>query len=214
MAVTQKINAHLETSKVRLLLSRENLEGRTLPDTVRSNESEHLSGPWGRETVKLKRVGRVTVSDLRFEVCWQVDDVDGLEGAPVKATRVSFYSMLLRRTPVATSYSLLGADTTSDTELLRDKGDLLRRVDLDTELACGRIAKQRLWSALPSHLRCSAPEMPLTHANDGARLLAFLTALLGLAAVGVDLLRITKACGQRKKKGPQEQRLDVPKRYG
>jgi hypothetical protein len=70
------------------------------------------------------------MGDLGLEVGGQVDDVDGVKGA------------------------FLGADTASDTEALRDEGDLGSIVDFDTQLA---------------------------RADDWTRLFAFLSAFLGLA---------------------------------
>lgn len=75
------------------------------------------------------------MGDLGLEVRGQVDDVDGVEGA------------------------FLGADTTSNTQPLRNEGNLGRRVDFDTQLA---------------------------RADDGAGFFAFLPAFLGLALVRVD----------------------------
>lgn len=51
------------------------------------------------------------MSDLSLEVCGQVDDVDGVEGA------------------------FLRTDTATDTQALRDEGDLGIGGDFDTELA-------------------------------------------------------------------------------
>ena len=61
--------------------------------------------------MKLEAVGRVPVGDLGLEVGGQVDDGDGIKGAP------------------------LGADTASDTQGLGDVGDARLGGDLDTELA-------------------------------------------------------------------------------
>lgn len=67
------------------------------------------------------------MGDLGLEVGGQVDDVDGVEGA------------------------FFRADTATDTQALRDEGDLGVGGDFDTQLAC---------------------------ADDGTRLLAFLSAFL------------------------------------
>lgn len=80
--------------------------------------------------MELEAVCRVTMGDLGLEVRGQIDDVDGVEG------------------------TFLRADTTTDTQSLRDEGDLGCVVHLDTQLA---------------------------RADDGARLFAFLSAFLWLA---------------------------------
>jgi hypothetical protein len=68
-------------SEVRLELAGEDLEGGRLSDTVRADETEDLTGSRRRQTMKLERVGGVTVGDLGLEVGRQVDDGDGLERA-------------------------------------------------------------------------------------------------------------------------------------
>jgi len=61
--------------------------------------------------VQLEAVRGVSVGDLSLEVGGQVDNVDGVEGA------------------------FLRADTATDTQALRDEGDLGVGGDFDTELA-------------------------------------------------------------------------------
>lgn len=99
----------VETAQVWLQLSGENFERSGLSDTVGSNKTKDLARSWHRQTVKLERVGRVSVGDLRLEVGWQVDNVDGAERA------------------------LLWADTASNAERLGDEGDLGGWINLDTE---------------------------------------------------------------------------------
>jgi hypothetical protein len=77
--------------------------------------------------VQLETVGRVSVGDLSLEVRGQVDNVDGIKRA------------------------LLGANTASNAQALRDEGNLGGRVYLDAQLAC---------------------------AHDGTGLFAFLTTFL------------------------------------
>jgi hypothetical protein len=120
----------VEAAQVGLELAAENLQGGTLSDTVCSDETEDLAGAGHGQPVQLEAVGRVAVGDLGLEVGGQVDDVDGVEGA------------------------FLGADTASDTQALRDEGDLGLGRDFDAQLA---------------------------RADDGTRLLAFLPAFLRLA---------------------------------
>jgi hypothetical protein len=119
--------------QVGLELAAENLERGTLADTVGSDQSQDLARTGHRQPVELEAVGRVAVRDLGLEVRGQIDDVDGVEGA------------------------FLRADTTTDTQALRDEGDLGGRVDFDAQLA---------------------------GAHDGARLLAFLSAFLGRVSRG------------------------------
>ena len=120
----------VETAQVGLQLSGQNLQGSTLADTVCSNQTEDHSGTGHGQTVELEAVGRVAVGNLTLKVGGQVDNGDGAEGA------------------------LLGADTASDAETLRDEGQAGLRGDFDTELAA---------------------------ADDGAGFLAFLTTFLRFA---------------------------------
>jgi len=39
--------------------------------------------------MKLKAVGRVAMGDMRFEIGWQIDDVDGAKGAFFRANTTS-----------------------------------------------------------------------------------------------------------------------------
>ena len=55
-------------TEVRLQLATENLQSRTLSDTVCSNQTENLTGTGHGESVKLEAVGRVAVGDLGLEV--------------------------------------------------------------------------------------------------------------------------------------------------
>jgi hypothetical protein len=81
----------LKASKVGLQLACQDLESGTLANTVGSDQTEDLTRAGHGKTVQLEAVGGVTVCDLALEVCGQVDNLDGVEGA------------------------LLGADTASDT---------------------------------------------------------------------------------------------------
>ena len=99
------------TSQVGLELATENLQRGTLANTVCSNQTQHLSRTGHRQPVKLEAVRRVSVGNLGFEVGGQVDDVDGVEGA------------------------FLRADTATDTQALRDEGDLGVGGDFDAQLA-------------------------------------------------------------------------------
>ena len=99
----------VETAQVWLQLSGENLERSGLSDTVSSDETQDLSRSWHRQTVKLEGVGGVSVSDLRLEVGWQVDNVDGAE------------------------WALLWTDTATNAEGLGDERDLGGWINFDTE---------------------------------------------------------------------------------
>jgi hypothetical protein len=117
-----------EATKVGLQLASQNLQCGTLADTVGTNQTQDLTGSGHGKTVQLEAVGGVAVGDLALEVCGQVDDLDGIEGA------------------------LLGADTASDTQTLTDEGDLAGGVDLDTQLA-GLDNRTRLLALLTTFLR-------------------------------------------------------------
>ena len=124
-------------AQVRLELATQNLQRGTLADTVGSDETEDLAGAGHGQTVKLEAVGGVTVGDLALEVCGQVDNLDGVEGA------------------------LLGADTATDTQALTDEGDLAGVVDFDTQLA-GFDDGTRLLALLTTFLR-----LALVRVDDG-----------------------------------------------
>ena len=127
----------LETSEVRLQLACQNFEGGTLANTVGTDQTENLTGAGHRKTVQLEAVGGVAVGDLALEVCGQVDNLNGVEGA------------------------LLGADTATDTEALTNEGDLAGVVDLDTQLA-GLDDGTRLLALLTTFLR-----LALVRVDDG-----------------------------------------------
>jgi hypothetical protein len=77
--------------------------------------------------VKLEAVGRITVGDLGFQVCGQVDNVDGTEG------------------------TFLRTDTATDTKAFRDESDLGFRRHFDTELS-GTDDGARLFTLLATFL--------------------------------------------------------------
>jgi homoaconitase/3-isopropylmalate dehydratase large subunit len=60
--------------------------------------------------MKFERIGRVTMCDLSIEIGGQINDVDSGKG------------------------TLLYANTTTNTELFRDEGNLGGRLNFDTEL--------------------------------------------------------------------------------
>ena len=99
------------TAKIGLELSTEDLQRSTLANTVGSDQAENLPRAGHRKPMKLETVGSITVRDLTFEVGWQVDDGDGVE------------------------WTLLGADTTTDTERLGDEGQAGLGGDFNTKLS-------------------------------------------------------------------------------
>lgn len=96
--------------KIGLQFSSKNFQGGGFTDTVGSHETQNTPGARLRETMQLERVGGVTMGGVLFKIGGQIDDVDGLEG------------------------TLLGANTTTDTKIFTDEGDLLEGSHLDTEL--------------------------------------------------------------------------------
>lgn len=98
-------------AQVGLELSAENLQGSTLADTVGSHETENLARAGHGQTVQLEAVRAIAVGHLALEVCWQVDDGDGVEGA------------------------FLGADTATNAQRFGDEGELGLGGNLNTELA-------------------------------------------------------------------------------
>ena len=73
------------TAEVGLQLAAQNLQSSTLSGTVTTNKTEDLTGSGHGKSVELEAVGRVAVSNLRLEVGGQVDNVDGIEGAFLRA---------------------------------------------------------------------------------------------------------------------------------
>jgi hypothetical protein len=73
------------SAQVGLELSTQNLEGSTLSDTVGTDKSKHLTGSGHGKTVQLEAVGAISVGDLALKVGGQVDDIDRIEGAALRA---------------------------------------------------------------------------------------------------------------------------------
>lgn len=57
---------HIISSKIRFEFSGQNLQRRTLSDTISSHQTKHLTRPWSREPMQFEGIGGVTVRDLRF----------------------------------------------------------------------------------------------------------------------------------------------------
>jgi len=88
------------SSQVGLQLSTQDFESCALSNTVGAHQTQNLSWARGRQAMELEAVGRVSMGDLGLEICWQIDDVDGTEGA------------------------FLRTDTTPDAKTLRNESDL------------------------------------------------------------------------------------------
>lgn len=87
------------SSQVWFQFPTQNLEGSTLANTVGSYQTKHLSGAGGWQSVELEAVGGVSVGDLRFEIGWQIDDID------------------------SSKWAFLWTDTASNAKTLRDEGN-------------------------------------------------------------------------------------------
>mmetsp|Transcript_88045 Transcript_88045/g.188938 ORF Transcript_88045/g.188938 Transcript_88045/m.188938 type:complete len:269 (+) Transcript_88045:1322-2128(+) len=124
----------VEPPKIGLQLPRQDIERSGLADPVRAHQAQDLAWPRNRQPVQLEGVRTIPVRGLLAEVLRKVDDGDRLEGA------------------------LLGADTATNAERLRDPGEFGVFLHLDAELACS---------------------------HHGAELLALLLALFRLATVRV-----------------------------
>jgi hypothetical protein len=82
------------SSQVGLQLSTQDLQGRTLPNTIGANQTYDLTWSGCGQAMKLEAVGRVSMCDVRLEIGWQIDDIDSSKG------------------------TLLWADTTTDAKTL------------------------------------------------------------------------------------------------
>ncbi len=99
------------SAQVGLQFATEDLQGGALANTVGSDQTQDLARAGHGQSVQLETVCRITVSDLGFQIGWQIDDVYG------------------------TKWTFFRADTTSDAKAFRDVGDLGLGRDLDTEFA-------------------------------------------------------------------------------
>jgi hypothetical protein len=71
------------SSEVGLEFTGKDLEGGRFTDTVGTDQTENLTWTGSRETMQLESVGVVSVSDVRVEVGWQVENLDRFEWAPI-----------------------------------------------------------------------------------------------------------------------------------
>lgn len=94
--------------KVWLQLATQNLQCRTLANTVGPYESQHLTRPRHRQPVEFETVRGVPMGDLSLEIGRQIDNVDGVERA------------------------FFRADTATDAETLGYEGDSGVGSDFDT----------------------------------------------------------------------------------
>jgi len=99
------------SSKIWLKLATQDLQCCALAYSVCTNQSQHLSRAWHRQSVELEAICGVSVCDLGFKVRRQIDDVD------------------------CTEWAFLHADSTSDAKSFRYEGNFRLRRNLDTELA-------------------------------------------------------------------------------
>ena len=79
MVQRPKDNSHIVAAEVGLELPGQNLESSTLANTVRPDETEHLTGARSGEPVKFERVCRVPMRDFRLQIGRQVDDSNSLK---------------------------------------------------------------------------------------------------------------------------------------
>jgi hypothetical protein len=77
-------------AQVGLQLATENLQSCTLSDTIRADQSQNLARTGHGQSMQLEAVGRVSMRDLSLEVRRQVDDVDGIEWAFLRADTTSY----------------------------------------------------------------------------------------------------------------------------
>jgi hypothetical protein len=71
------------SSEIGLEFTGKDLEGGRFTDTVGTDQTENLTWTGSRETMQLESVGVVSVSDVRVEVGWQVENLDRFEWAPI-----------------------------------------------------------------------------------------------------------------------------------
>lgn len=121
-------------SQVRLELPAKDLKSSTLSNTVGTNKAQNLTRTGHWQTVELEAVGRVAVRHLRLEVGGQVDNVDGAKGA------------------------FFRADTASNAQLFRDKGDFRFWRNLDAKLS-GAHDRARFLAFLATFLRQSSKRL-------------------------------------------------------
>jgi hypothetical protein len=127
----------VEATKIRSHLSRQDLQGRTLTNTVCPDQTEYLTGSWSRKTMQLEAVRAETMRGLTSEVLGEINDLNGFERAS------------------------LNANTAADTESLRNKGDFRVLPDLNTQFS-SPYNRTRLSTFLHTFLR-----LALVFADDG-----------------------------------------------
>ena len=71
----------IKSAQVWFQLATENLQSSRFANAIGPDKSKHL--PWSRhrKAMELEAVGRITMRDLRLEVCGKIDDIDGSKGA-------------------------------------------------------------------------------------------------------------------------------------
>lgn len=116
--------AHIVAAQVRLQLAGKDFERGTLSNTVRTYESEDLTGTGSGKTMELEGVGGVTMSDLRLKVGGQVDDSDSFKWTS--------RSCLVGRLTCRAKNALLNTNATTNTQKLGNEGDFVGRLHFDT----------------------------------------------------------------------------------
>jgi hypothetical protein len=76
--------------QIRLQLAAQDLQRRTLSNTVCSNKSQYLTRAGHGQPMQLEAVGRVSMGDLSLEVRGQIDDIDSVERAFLRADTASY----------------------------------------------------------------------------------------------------------------------------
>lgn len=76
-------------AQIGLQLARQNLQRRTLADTVRSHQAQNLTRSREGKSVQFEAIRTVAMGNLCFEVGGQVDDVDGVKWALLRADTAS-----------------------------------------------------------------------------------------------------------------------------
>lgn len=98
-------------SQVRPHITLQNSQRRRLSNTILPDKTEHLAWPRRRKSVQFECVRSISVGSLTFKTLGQVDNADGLEGAPLDAL------------------------TATNAQVLSNETNRVSGLDLDAELA-------------------------------------------------------------------------------
>ena len=72
-------------AQVGLHVTGKDTQGSRLPNSVSAHKTQYLTRSRNGQSVQLEAVRAIPVGHLTFEALWEVDDLDGLEGAPLDA---------------------------------------------------------------------------------------------------------------------------------